>query len=82
MKQLVYSPKSLGSALRRQRKLKQLNQKEAGNHFRVEQSTVSNLERGASGTHLDTLFRMLAALDLEMVIQSKDLINNKKTEEW
>jgi len=82
MKQFVYSPKSLGSALRRQRNLKQLNQKEAGSSFRIEQSTVSSIERGAAGTRLDTLFRMLAALDLEIFIQSKDLTKDKKTEEW
>jgi len=81
MKQLVYSPKSLGMALKRARKAKALNQKEAGFPFKIEQSTVSSIEQGAPGTRIETLFRLLAALDLEIVIQTKDE-NDKTDEEW
>ena len=77
MKQLVYSPKSLGSALRRQRKLKKLNQREVGELYLLEQSTVSSVERGTPGTRLETLFRLLAALDLELLVQSKDEATNE-----
>jgi len=72
MEQLIYSPKSLGVALRRQRKARNLTQTDAGKPFTIEQSTVSSLEQGAPGTRLGTLFRMLSALDLEMVIRSKN----------
>lgn len=72
MEQFVYSPKSLGLALQRFRKLKKLNQKDAGKAFKLKQSTISSIESGALGTRLDTLFRVLAALDLEMIIRSKD----------
>ena len=81
MKQRVYSPKSLGIALRRARKLKKLNQKQAGLPFNIEQSTISSIEQGAAGTRVETLFRMLAALDLEMVIQTKQK-PPQTAEEW
>ena len=81
MKQLIYSPKALGNAIQRQRKAKRLSQEEAGRPFRIEQSTVSSLEQGAPGTRLETLFRMLAALDLEMVIRSKNP-EIKEKENW
>jgi len=81
MEQLIHSPKSLGSAIRRQRKIKKLNQKDAGNAFKVEQSTISSIEQGAPGTRLETLFRVLAALDLEMVIRPKKL-GIKTKEAW
>lgn len=68
MEQLIFSPKSLGSAIKRQRKAKKLNQTEAGSAVRINQTTISSIEQGASGTRLETLFRVLAALDLEMVI--------------
>lgn len=71
MDQLIYSPKSLGSAIRRQRKAKKLNQSEAGSAFKLDQTTVSSIEQGAAGTRLETLFRMLAALELEMVIRPR-----------
>ena len=82
MEQLVYSPKSLGLALKRQRKAKQLNQKEAGFPFKLEQTTVSSIEQGAAGTRIETLFRMLAALDLEMVIRTKNKLEETGTGGW
>lgn len=82
MEQLVYSPESLGQVIKRQRKAKRLTQKQAGASFRIEQSTVSSIEQGAAGTQLDTLFRMLAALDLEMVIRAKHPSDLENGESW
>lgn len=66
----VTSPKSLGSALRAFRKEKGLNQTEAGKPTGVDQTIVSKIERGGP-VRLDTLFRLLAALDLELVVQKR-----------
>lgn len=82
MDQRIYSPKSLGSAIKRQRKAKKLSQTEAGNAFNLDQTTVSSIEQGAPGTRLETLFRMLAALDLEMIIKPKQDVSIKKGENW
>lgn len=71
MEYFVYSPQSLGQQLRRVRKKLGLNQTQAGYYFNIEQSTFSSIERGAPGTRLETLFRVLAALDLEMVLRPK-----------
>ncbi len=81
MDPIIYSPKSLGNVLKRQRKAKKLTQTEVGDAFKLDQTTVSSIEQGAAGTRLETLFRMLAALDLEMIIQPKK--NTPKTgENW
>jgi HTH-type transcriptional regulator/antitoxin HipB len=77
MEQIVSSPKSLGSAITRQRKAKKLSQTEAGSAFKLEQSTISSIEQGAPGTRLETLFRVLAALELEMIIRPKTTSINK-----
>lgn len=82
MEQLIHSTKSLGSAITRQRKAKKLSQTEAGSAFKIEQSTISSIEQGAPGTRLETLFRVLAALDLEMVIRPKIVSTNKTNESW
>ncbi|MDR3490416.1 MAG: XRE family transcriptional regulator [Gammaproteobacteria bacterium] len=82
MEQLVHSPKSLASAITRQRKAKKLSQTEAGSIFNIEQSTFSSIENGAPGTRLETLFRILAALDLEMVIRPKTVSTHKTEESW
>lgn len=82
MDQLIYSPQSLGSAIKRQRKARKLSQKEAGGSFKLDQTTISSIEQGAPGTRLETIFRILAALELEMVIRPKknNIRNNK--ENW
>ena len=82
MEQLIYSIQSLGSAIKRQRKAKQLNQKQAGATFDIDQTTVSSIENGAPGTRLETLFRILAALDLEMVLRTKEAVDQNNTESW
>lgn len=80
MEQIVYSTKSLGHAVKRQRKAKKLTQKEAGSVFKIDQTTVSDIEQGAAGTRLETLFRMLAALGLEMVIRPKQSASSVSNE--
>lgn len=82
MEQLIYSAKSLGSALKRRRKEKKLTQREVGKDFNIDQTTVSSIEQGAKGTRLETLFRILAALELEIVIKPKKIINLKNKENW
>ena len=79
MEQIISSPKALGNAIKRQRKGKKLSQQKAGSAFKIEQTTVSSIEGGASGTRLETVFRMLAALGLEMVIRP---IQKNTKEHW
>lgn len=71
MEQMVYSPKSLGMAIQRQRKAKKLTQTEAGSPFKLVQTTISTIEQGFPGTQIETIFRVLSALDLEMIIRTK-----------
>jgi HTH-type transcriptional regulator/antitoxin HipB len=82
MNQIVFSSKSLGSALKRQRKAKKLSQDAVGTPFKLDQTTISSIEQGAPGTRLETLFRILAALDLEMVVRSKKHTSVEDGENW
>lgn len=67
----IVSPASLGAALREERKKKGMNQTEAGQRVGVDQSTVSKVEQGNAGTRMDTLFRLLSVLELELVLQPR-----------
>ena len=67
----VVSPESLGAAIREERKIKGLTQTAVGNPVGIDQTTVSKVEQGSPGTRVDTLFRLLAVLDLEMVLQPR-----------
>jgi HTH-type transcriptional regulator/antitoxin HipB len=70
MDQLARTPKQLGTALRRVRKQKGLTQPVLSTQTGKRQATISNLEIEGSGT-LETLFSLLSALDLELVIRPR-----------
>jgi HTH-type transcriptional regulator/antitoxin HipB len=80
MKQIVYSPESLGQFIQRVRRARKLTQRDAGLNFKLDQTTISSIEQGARGTRIETLFRLLAALDLELVIQHKK--SDIKKNDW
>lgn len=80
MKQIITSPQAMGQFVQRSRKSKGLTQTKVGENFNIDQTTVSSIEQGAAGTRIDTLFRLLAALDLELVVQDKQSNPNKS--EW
>ena len=78
----IISPENLGSALREERRNKGLSQAAAGKAVGIDQPTVSKVEQGNSGTRLDTLFRLLAALDLELVLQPRQSPGENNEEAW
>lgn len=82
MSHKIVSPESLGAALRDERKKKSLSQTTAGKSVGIDQPTVSKIEQGGGGTRLDTLFRLLASLDLELTIQPKQQANKNNKEIW
>ncbi len=76
MEIITQSPWLLGQALKRYRRLKKISQTEAGQKLILDQTTVSSIENGAPGTRIDTIFRLIAALDLEMVIRTKQVTSS------
>lgn len=53
------------------RGLREATQLEVARAAGVRQPTVSSVESGAPGTELATVFALLAALDLELVVQER-----------
>lgn len=74
--QKTTSPKTLGQILKSARKQKGLNQYQAGNLVGITQAMVSRIERGESHARIDTLFRLLAALDMEMIVRPREKTPN------
>lgn len=66
--QLARTPDQLGNALRRVRTLKELSQVQLGALTGLRQGTISQIESGHGATRLDTIIRLLASLDLELLI--------------
>jgi HTH-type transcriptional regulator / antitoxin HipB len=63
---LVTSPDQLAITVRNQRKQMQMSQADVGEHVGLRQETISAFENKADRTKLDTLFRILAAFNLEI----------------
>lgn len=70
MDQIARSPKQVGAALRRRRRALELTQTALAKGASVRQATVSSAEAGEP-MQLDTLFDLLAALDLEIVLRPR-----------
>lgn len=67
----VTSPKMLAQVVRNARKQRKLTQREAAESMCMKQSTVSVFENPPEGTRLDTLVKVLAALDLKLQVVSR-----------
>ena len=68
----ITSPEDLGRVLKMHRKRLSLTQIEAGKKFNLTQKTVSNIENGRPGVQLETLFRLMSALNLEIHLEPRD----------
>lgn len=83
MRAKIYSPVSLGHILRAARKKKGLSQTEAGKSVGIDQPTLSKIERGESNARIDTLLRLLAALDMEMVVSPRQgVFDGDEGDKW
>mgnify|MGYP000005818282 CR=1 FL=1 len=82
VKQLTRTPKDIGYAIREARKAQKLTQKELAAISGVWQETISKIENGVGGTKLETLFDLLAALDHEILIQTRSKGMATDIEDW
>lgn len=71
MDYVARTPKQLGPILRSIRAERGLTQKEAGAKVGLKQSTVSAIESDSARTSVDTLYKLLSALELELVVRDK-----------
>lgn len=71
MDQIVRTPKQVGEVLRRHRRQHAVTQTTLASQAGVRPATISDLENGERGARMDTLFDVLAALDLEIVIRPR-----------
>lgn len=71
MDHLARTPKQIGEILRRQRQALKLTQQDIKTRTHLRQATVSKLEAGEPGVRMSTLFDILTALDLELVIRPR-----------
>ncbi len=74
----ITSSETLGKVLRRYRKEQGLTQSNAGKKFNILQSSISGIESGRPGVRLETVFRYMSALSLEMHLEPRAKTQNDK----
>jgi HTH-type transcriptional regulator/antitoxin HipB len=75
----VYTPRQLGQVLKGQRSTQHLTQAEVATSVGLLPKTVSKLERDPDTATLESLFKLLSALQLELVVRSKSTSSDS---EW
>ncbi len=81
MQQLARNTHQIGAAIRRNRRNQKLTQTELGQKTSLRQATISRLENGEPAVQLQTLVDVLAALNLELVIQQRTTDSDNRFED-
>ena len=69
---VIRTPPQLGPVLQGYRKSRSLTQAAIGQTAGLPQSEISRLELDASNASLSRVFKLLAALELELVVRPRD----------
>lgn len=80
MNYTVHTPRQLGQVLKGQRKSQQLTQKAVSDIVGLLPKTVSKLELDPDTATLESLFKLLSALQLELTVRSRSTAATDK--EW
>jgi HTH-type transcriptional regulator/antitoxin HipB len=67
----VRNSKELGEAIRAERLKQELRQVDLARKASVRQALISELENGATSARVDTVLKVLAALDLDLAIMTR-----------
>ncbi|MGD9825926.1 helix-turn-helix domain-containing protein [Desulfobacter sp.] len=73
MQQIIVSPRDLGAMLKELRKQKGLTQTALGKRVGLDQKRVSLMENGNPNIRVDSLFRLLSALEVGIALEPKSI---------
>jgi HTH-type transcriptional regulator / antitoxin HipB len=79
------TPAQMGPILKSIRAERGLTQQEAGAKVGLKQATVSAIESHSGHTSVETLYKLLSALGLELVVRDKPVdraATDKRKREW
>jgi HTH-type transcriptional regulator/antitoxin HipB len=79
--QIARAPKQAGEAVRRRRRALGMTQKDIAAKTKLRPATISALEAGEPGTQLRTLFDVLTALEMEVVVRPRTKASPDKIED-
>ena len=68
MNQMARSPNQLGIAIQQERLMRGMSQSELARLVGTSQKTISKIENGNPATKIETIFVVMAALDMQMTL--------------
>lgn len=80
MEYVARTPQQLGQVIRACRKKRQLTQGMVGAKVGVRQAQISSIETRGADITVDTLYRLLSALGLELVLRDMQARDTRPTE--
>lgn len=81
MSHIARSPRQLGNIIQRARKQQGLTQTDLANLTGLRQEMISKIETGHEGTKLSSIYALFAALDLELVVDTRSGRSTLKIED-
>jgi HTH-type transcriptional regulator/antitoxin HipB len=81
MVQLVRTARQLGAVMGNERRRQGLTQQSLSELTGVGQKTISQIEAGKKGVKLETVFALLAALGLELKMDTRSRADDQKIDE-
>lgn len=75
---IVTTPQILANTVKAYRHFQKQSQSDVAKFANVKQATISQFENDPTGTKLETLFNILTALELELVVQPRPKNNQAK----
>lgn len=82
MNMKITSGKLLANVLRNYRIEQNKTQGQVGNTVGVKQATISSFENNPDSTKLETLFKILNALNLELSVRERGMSHGESSEGW
>ncbi|SMD08753.1 helix-turn-helix domain-containing protein [Novosphingobium sp. B1] len=81
MPHIARSPRQLGNIIQRARKQRGLTQTELAQLSGLRQEMISRIETGHEGTKLSSLYALFAALDLDLLVDTRGGKASKEIED-
>jgi HTH-type transcriptional regulator/antitoxin HipB len=82
MDTVARTPRQLGQALKARRAKLKLSQTDVGAKVGIKQDTVSVLEIRTTSSSVESLYKALSALGLELVLREKSAPTAASPQEW
>ena len=78
----ITTAQQLSGVIKEYRSNSKLSQSDVAKKIGIRQDTISNFENNPGSTKLDTLFKLLSAMELELEVHPRNRPTAKQQDDW